>query len=129
MMRNSETGAGVFFLASLFPSAVVFLAASAAFAQPAGEAALTSSQLEGRRLVVQHCGICHLKIQINVAAPFAPVLSKASFENGRDAEIKAAIANGSPNMPGFKVMFTPQKIDAIADYLKTVNPPAAAVKR
>ncbi len=79
---------------------------------------------EGQRLFIQHCGLCHLKLQINMAAPFAPVLSKAIFENGRDAQIRTFIAEGTPNMPGFKYLFTEAQTAAIADYLKTVEAPA-----
>ena len=99
------------------------LASGAASAQTA----LTASQQEGQRLFVQHCGLCHLKLQINVPAPSGPVLSKAILENGKEAQVKAQIANGSPNMPGYKLMFDATEIDAIIDYLKTLNPaPATA---
>ena len=87
-------------------------------------ATLSDAQQKGQQLFVQHCGICHLKIQINVPAPFGPVLSKASFENGREAQLKAFIADGTPNMPGFKYLFDATEIDAVVDYLKSVNPPA-----
>ncbi len=95
----------------------------AAMAQQA--AGLTGAQLEGQRLFVQHCGLCHAKIQINVPAPNGPALSKAVFDNGAEAKVKAQIANGSPNMPGYKVMFEPAQIDALVEYLKTVEPAPA----
>jgi mono/diheme cytochrome c family protein len=90
---------------------------------------LTAAQDEGRRLFVQHCNLCHWKIQINVAAPFGPLITRAVLEGGKEAQIKAQIANGSPNMPGYKVMFEPAQIDAIVEYIKTVNPPAAPANR
>ena len=88
-----------------------------------GAPALNDAQRLGQRLYVQHCGLCHNKIQINVPAPNGPALSKTIFDNGGDARVKTQIADGSPNMPGYKLMFEPAQIDAIAEYLKTVNPP------
>ena len=109
------------------PFALTGVVALAVLSGPAlaqqGAAALTDAQRAGQGLYVQHCGVCHAKIQINVPAPNGPVLSKAIFENGGDARVKAQIADGSPNMPGYKLMFEPAQIDGIVEYLKTVNPP------
>jgi mono/diheme cytochrome c family protein len=85
------------------------------------DAPLNDNQRTGQRLFTQHCGVCHLKIQVN-AVSNGPALSRAIFENGKDAQVVQQIANGSPNMPGYKVMFDASQIDAIAEYLKTVNP-------
>ena len=93
--------------------------ASAALAQDAG--ALTDQQRLGQRLVTQHCGVCHFRLQINVAAPFGPLLSSANFENGREAELRGVIADGQPDMPGFKYLLDPPQIDAVVAYLKTVD--------
>ena len=105
--------------------AATALLAGVANAQQAG--ALTDGQKLGQRLATQHCGVCHFHIQINSTASYGPLLSKANFENGRDAELKGVIANGGPNMPGFKYLFEPNEIDAIIDFLKTVNPPGLGV--
>ena len=110
----------------LLSLAIMALGAGAASAQQAD--ALTANQQVGQRLVTQHCGVCHFHIQINSTASYGPLLSKANFENGRDAELKGVIAEGGPNMPGFKYMFEPAQIDAIVDYLKTVNPPGLTAK-
>lgn len=96
------------------------LSAAPAWAQQGG---LTDSQKLGQRLTTQHCGVCHFHIQINSTASYGPLLSKANFDNGREAELKGVITNGGPNMPGFKYLFEPAEIDAIVDFLKTVNPP------
>ena len=89
-------------------------------------ATLTASQLEGRRLFVQHCGLCHNKIQVNVPAPNGPVVTKAVLDNGNEAQIRTQIANGSPNMPGYKLMFEPAQIDSLVEYIRTLNPAPAA---
>jgi mono/diheme cytochrome c family protein len=99
----------------------------APFAMTAARAAesLTDQQLEGRRFVQQSCGVCHTKPTLT-SPVFGPILSKATFAMGDD-QPKKQIANGSPNMPGFKYHFTPAQIDAIVAYLKTVDaPPASA---
>jgi mono/diheme cytochrome c family protein len=83
--------------------------------------AQSPSSNEGQRIVLQHCGVCHLKIQINVQQSFGPPLSKAIFANGRDEEIKGIIANGTPNMPGFKHLLRPDQIEAVVAYLKNAD--------
>ena len=39
--------------------------------------------------------------------------------------LRQVIADGTPNMPGFKHLLEPAQIAAIAAYLKTVPPQAA----
>ena len=91
-----------------------------------GAPILTASQLEGQRIFVQHCGLCHNKIQVNVPAPNGPVVTKAVLDNGNEAQIRTQIANGSPNMPGYKLMFEPAQIDSLVEYIRTLNPAPAA---
>ena len=99
--------------------AALFCATSSVLAQ----AGLTPQQLEGRQLYQQSCGVCHTKPLIT-SPLFGPALSKATFAKG-DEQPKSQIANGSPNMPGFKHNFTPPQIDAIVAYVKTLEPPPA----
>jgi mono/diheme cytochrome c family protein len=82
---------------------------------------LTDQQLDGRRNFQQSCGICHTKPTLT-SPVFGPVLSKATFANG-DEQPKKQIAEGSPNMPGFKYHFNAAQIDSIVAYLKTVDAP------
>ena len=89
----------------------------AAAQQP--EPVLTGKELTGRNLFVQHCGVCHVKMQVTTGGQRGPVLSKASL-GGQDDAMRAFISNGTPNMPGFKYTFQPDEIDAIVAYLKTV---------
>lgn len=83
---------------------------------------LTEQQFLGRRLFQQSCGVCHTKPTLT-SPLFGPALSKATFAQGDD-QPRAQIANGSPNMPGFKYHFSAVEIDAIMAYLKTREPPA-----
>ena len=75
-------------------------------------------------LFVQSCGVCHLKPLLG-APQFGPALSRDSASGNEDA-MRQVIANGTPRMPGFKYTFTEPQIAAIAAYLKTVPPQAAA---
>ena len=99
---------------------VVFAAASASAQQPE----LNDTQKLGQSLFVQSCGVCHLKPQLT-AVQFAPVLSRDSASGNEDG-VRQVIASGTPRMPGFKYMFSETQIAAIASYLKTVPPQAAA---
>jgi mono/diheme cytochrome c family protein len=111
-----------------FATTFVFMLAmtpGAGWAQQ-GTTTLNASQMEGQRLFVQHCGLCHNKIQVNVPAPNGPVVTKAVLDNGNEAQIRTQIANGSPNMPGYKLMFEPAQMDALIEYIRTLNPAPAA---
>ena len=88
-----------------------------------GPADLNPTQAEGRRLYQQSCGVCHTKPTIT-APLFGPQLSRAAVDGPRELQAKKQIADGSPNMPGFKYNYTPAQIDAIVEFLKLI--PAAA---
>jgi mono/diheme cytochrome c family protein len=85
---------------------------------------LTDAQATGRRLFTQSCLVCHTK-PLLTAGLYGPPLSMAS-QGGDAAAMRAVIANGTPNMPGFKYQFTAVQIGDIVQYLKTVPAPAAA---
>ena len=93
-----------------------------------GPADLNPVQAEGRRLYQQACGICHTPPTIT-SPVFGPRLSKAVVEGGLEAQAKNQIANGSPNMPGYKYTFTPTQIDSIVEFLKLLPIPPAAPAR
>jgi mono/diheme cytochrome c family protein len=111
------------------PTGWIFLCAIAAFPQAAlaqhggPSAPLTETQKTGRMLYEQSCGICHVRPHL-VAPVFGPTLSQETLE-GREELIRAFIANGSARMPGFKIMYKPEQIAAIASYIKTLPKPAA----
>jgi mono/diheme cytochrome c family protein len=84
--------------------------------------AITDSRKMGQMLYEQSCGVCHVKPHL-VAPVFGPVLTQDTLE-GREDLIRAFIANGSARMPGFKIMYSPDQIAAIAAYIKTIPKPA-----
>jgi mono/diheme cytochrome c family protein len=114
------------------PEGWIFLCALAVWPQTAsaqhggGSGPLTDTQKSGKLLYEQSCGICHVKPHL--AAPaFGPALSQETLE-GNEAIVSTYIANGSARMPGFKIMYKPEQIAAIASYLKTLpKPPPEAV--
>jgi mono/diheme cytochrome c family protein len=110
------------------PAGWIFLCALAAWPQVAsaqhggGSNPLNDTQKMGKLLYEQSCGICHVKPHL-VAPVFGPVLSQDTLE-GREDLIRAFITNGSARMPGFKIMYSPDQIAAIASYIKTLPKPA-----
>jgi len=93
-----------------------------AWAQPADP--LDDQQMLGRRLFVQSCGVCHIKVQ-RTAALYGPALSRESL-GGKDEVLREVISSGTPRMPGFRHHFERGEIDAIVAYLKTVPAPQPA---
>lgn len=82
---------------------------------------LDETQLRGRQVFAQWCGICHLKPALGVKT-YGPPLNKASA-GGSDELMRAFIQNGSERMPAFKHTLKPAEIDAIIAYLRTVPVP------
>jgi mono/diheme cytochrome c family protein len=87
---------------------------------------LNDNQKMGQMLYEQSCGICHSKPTL-VSPVYGPVLSQETLD-GQEELIRTYIANGSARMPGFKIMYSPTQIAAIASYLKTVPKPPPEAK-
>ena len=106
-------------------SVVLFLAACWAQGAAAQQdaAGLTETQMLGRRLLAQSCGVCHLPVALN-AKTYGPLLNKAAAA-GNDDVMRAFIVNGTPRMPAFKYHLQPAEIDAIIAYGRTEPAPVA----
>ena len=100
------------------------LAAAHAHAQRSD---LNETQLLGRQVFAQSCGICHLQPSLGVKT-FGPVLNKATAA-GNDEVMRAFIVNGTDRMPAFKYYLKPAEIDAIIAYVKTVPAPAPSAQK
>jgi mono/diheme cytochrome c family protein len=98
---------------------VLALAAATAHAQ---QSTLNETQLLGRQVFAQSCGICHLQPSLGVKT-YGPVLNKAAA-GGNDEVMRAFIVNGTDRMPAFKFYLKPAEIDAIIAYVRTVPVPA-----
>lgn len=102
---------------------LLLLAAStpAAYAQEAaGE--LNETQMLGRQVFAQSCGICHLQAVRNTKT-YGPPLNKAAAA-GNEELMRAFVVNGTDRMPAFKHYLKPAEIEAIIAYLRTVPAPA-----
>jgi len=100
------------------------LAAAAAHAQPG---ALNETQLLGRQVFAQSCGICHLQPSLGVKT-YGPMLNKSTAA-GNDEVMRTFIVNGTDRMPAFKYYLKPAEIDAIIAYVKTVPAPAPDARK
>jgi mono/diheme cytochrome c family protein len=88
---------------------------------------LDETQLLGRQVFAQSCGICHLKPSLGVKT-YGPLLNKATAA-GSNEVMRAFIVNGTDRMPAFKYYLKPAEIDAIIAYLKTVPAPAPSAQK
>src|SRR5258705_5702321 len=103
------------------------LAASAAYAQQTESAAqLNETQLHGRQVFAQSCGVCHLQPSLGVKT-YGPPLNKAAAA-GSEEVMRAIIVNGTERMPAFKYYLKPAEIDAIVAYLRTLPAPAPSAQ-
>lgn len=102
---------------------LLLVLAPAAYAQQAGTD-LGETQLLGRQVFAQSCGICHLQPSMGVKT-YGPMLNKAAT-SGNDEVMRAFIVNGTDRMPAFKYYLKPAEIDAVIAYLRTVPVPTAA---
>jgi mono/diheme cytochrome c family protein len=94
-----------------------------ALAQQADTTApLNDQQVFGRRVFKQRCAVCHLP-PVPGAKVYGPTLFKELIA-GNEVSIRDIIMNGSKGkMPGFKYGLEKPEVDAIIEYLKTVEKP------
>jgi len=100
---------------------VLAASAPAAYAQQAG-GDLNETQLLGRQVFAQSCGVCHLQPSLG-AKTYGPVLNKSSAA-GNDEVMRAFIVNGTDRMPAFKYYLKTAEVDAIIAYVRAVPAPA-----
>ena len=80
----------------------------------------TESELSGRRLFTQRCGICHDPVgQGRTAGPW---VDRETLNTSGEASVRNIILGGSPRMPAFKYALQPNQVDHIIAFLKTVRP-------
>jgi mono/diheme cytochrome c family protein len=87
---------------------------------------LNDAQRLGRRLFQQRCAVCHTPAMV-ISKPYGPLLNR-TLVRGREGSVRTLIQEGATGlMPGFKYGLEGQEINAIIEYLKTVEPPAQPV--
>src|SRR5215510_14067023 len=101
-------------------TAAALLLAISAQSASAADVELNQTQMLGRRLVDQHCGVCHTRPTI-VSGMYGPELSRETA-GGNQEVVRGIVAEGTPRMPGFKHMFNAEQIAAIASYLSVLPP-------
>jgi mono/diheme cytochrome c family protein len=104
-------------------SMLLILLAAAVPAGHAQDAGLNETQLRGRQILAQSCGVCHLQPSLGVKT-YGPALTRSSAA-GNDDVMRAFILNGTDRMPAFKYYLKPAEIDAIIAYVRTVPAPDA----
>lgn len=100
---------------------LVFFGASLLAQQMPRNGDLKPTEVLGRRVFQQRCGVCHTAPAIT-SGIYGPVLYKDLVE-GNEESVRRFIQNGSKRMPGFKYGLGPSEIDAVIAYLKTVPKP------
>jgi len=92
-----------------------------AFAQSSGgSGGLSEAELKGKGMFQQRCSLCHLPRSYDDDSTYGPKLTAATV-TGKEAVVREFIRQGTPNMPGFQYGLTPEEIDSIITYLKTVK--------
>src|SRR5579884_1087731 len=115
MTRNTRREGRMIARATLVLFAIAALAAPA-FAQSSSDAMpANDAQMNGHRLFVQSCAVCHLKPS-PTAKTYGPSLTPDLVKGHEDA-IAQIIRDGSTRMPGFKYDLQPGEIAAIVGYL------------
>ncbi len=105
-------------------AAACFAVSAIAAAQaPQAASALNETQLLGRQVFAQSCGVCHLQPSMGVKT-YGPPLDKTAA-NGSDDVMRAFILNGTDRMPAFKYYLKPAEVDAIIAYVRTLPAPLA----
>lgn len=97
------------------------VATSFAYGQQAS-GGLTPTQAQGRVLLSQSCGVCHLQPAMG-AKTYGPPLGRTTAA-GNDEAMRIIIVNGTERMPAFKYYLKPAEIDAIIAYVRTLPAPA-----
>jgi mono/diheme cytochrome c family protein len=99
---------------------VMALLLAGLYGAAAADVELNQTQMLGRRLVDQHCGVCHTRPTL-VSGLYGPELSRETA-GGNQEVVRGIVENGTPRMPGFKYLFNADQIAAIAAYLAVLPP-------
>jgi mono/diheme cytochrome c family protein len=89
---------------------------------------LTAQQQLGRGIFQQRCAVCHTQPMV-ISKQYGPFLSRDKVV-GREGAVRSTIMDGETGlMPGFRYGMEPSQVEAIIEYLKTVekpNPPVSS---
>lgn len=110
--------------------AISFFALAASAQQVSPNAALSATELRGKKAFLQRCSICHLPplYEPPEVKPYGPLLDGYLRNPQMEARARKAIAEGTPRMPGFQYTLQPNEIDDLIAYMKTMKAAPAAAK-
>ena len=81
---------------------------------------LSASQLEGKRLFLQRCSVCHLPGMASYST-YGPLLDRKIIASLGEEAVRDLIVHGSVKMPGFQYTLKADEIDKIVRFLKIVD--------
>lgn len=85
---------------------------------------LSAAQIDGRRLFVQYCALCHDSTGQPTHGTYGPPITRAFLDAFGESAARAAVLKGSERMPGFRYMFKPADVDHLVAFIKTLSPVA-----
>jgi mono/diheme cytochrome c family protein len=95
--------------------------------QSGSKSSLTETQKRGQFIFRQRCYVCHVPIATGPSSDtYGPRLTKEIVAAGEGAA-RRQIRQGGQLMPGFQYVLQASDIDAIIQYLKTVEKPVDSV--
>ncbi len=87
---------------------------------------LSEEQRLGRRIFQQRCAVCHTPPMV-ISRQYGPFLSRETVA-GREGSVRSTIMDGETGlMPGFRYGMEPSQVEAIIEYLNTVEKPSRPV--
>ena len=81
---------------------------------------LSAAQLQGKKLFLERCSVCHLPGMASYSA-YGPLLDKKNVASLGEASVRDLIMQGSARMPGFQYTLKTDEIDEIVQFLKIVD--------
>lgn len=86
---------------------------------------MNEQQVRGEGLFLQRCSLCHLtqaKRLIPDSKPYGPSLVGLLRDAGaaKEKAVRELILKGGPRMPGFQYGLTPEQMDDLTAFLKTL---------
>ena len=113
-------------VAIAFGLSVAVFACLAWSAQTVQSKELNDKQRLGRRIFQQRCAVCHTPPMV-ISRQYGPFLSRETVE-GREGAVRSTIMDGETGlMPGFRYGMEPSQVEAIIEYLRTVQKPSRPI--
>ena len=86
------------------------------------EPALAEAELNGKKLFVQRCALCHDLLGQPATSTVGPWVDGETVKARGEAAVRQQIMNGSRRMPGWRYTLDSTQVDQVIAYLKTVTP-------